>query len=167
MMSEWDVRKPLGTCAGTGTAIEPGTEYFAALVETEQGFVRQDFSCEYWRQNRPAVYCFWKSKMPRADEKKKLFVDDDMLMTFFERLENETEQEKLCFRFVLALVLMRKRLLKYENGCRQDGRDIWTLKITGQDRTVDVANPNLNEEQIEQLTSQIGQILQMEINYLG
>ena len=85
-----------------------------------------------------------------------------MLMSFFERLAEETDQEKVNFRFVLTLILMRKRKLKYD-GCKiDDGNEVWTLKVTGQDRYETVINPHLSEDQIEGLTSQMGQILQMD-----
>lgn len=161
-MADWEIKKTLGQCTGTGKEFEIGEEYFAALVETDEGLERRDFSAAYWNEHQPAVYCFWKTRMPNPEEKKKIFVDNEMLMAFFERLAEETDPEKINFRFVLTLILMRKRKLKY-NGCKiDDGNEIWTLKVTGQDRYEKVINPHLTEDQIEGLTSQMGQILQMD-----
>ena len=162
-MAEWIINKPLGECCGTGRQIEPGEEYFGALVETEQGLERRDFSAEYWEKEKPEVFCFWKTKLADPDEKKELFVSDEMLMAFFERLGHETDPEKVNFRFVLALVLMRKRRLKYDATKMDDGNETWSLRVVGQKETVEVANPHLDDEQIELLTSQIGQILQMDM----
>ncbi len=162
-MEEWTIDKPLGQCFGTGRKIQPGEEYFAALVQTEQGFQRRDFSAECWLQSKPEAYCYWKTKLPHPDQKKQIFVDDDVLMTFFDRLAIESEADKINFRFVLALVLMRRRRLKYEAARTENGREIWRLHITGSQDSVEVVNPNLGEEQIQQLSSQIGQILQAEL----
>jgi hypothetical protein len=109
------------------------------------------------------VFCYWKSRLPHPDQKKQIFVDDEMLMAFFERLENETEQEKVNFRFVLALILMRKRQLKYNATRVENGKEIWRLRIVGEKEIVEVINPHLDEEQVEQLSSQIGQILQTDL----
>jgi hypothetical protein len=163
-MDEWEIEKPLGQCWGSGKKIEYGEEYFAALVETNEGLQRRDFCAEYWQEQTPEVFCYWKTKLPHPDQKKRIFVDDEMLMAFFERLAEETEQEKINFRFVLALILMRKRRLKYDSSKTEDGREIWRLRIVGSDKQfVEVINPNLNEEQIEQLSSQLSQILQVEL----
>ncbi len=162
-MDEWEVSRPLGQCCGTGKKIGYGEEYFAALVEIGEGLARRDFCDDYWRQRRPAVFCYWKTKLPQPDEKKHRFVDDEMLMAFFERLGKETEQEKINFRFVLALVLMRKRRLKYDSSETKDGREIWRLRITGEKEFVEVINPKLDDEQVKQLTSQIGEILQTDL----
>ena len=137
-MADWEIKKTLGECCATGEEFQVGQEYFAALVETDEGLQRRGFSVEFWEQQKPGVYCFWKTKIPDSAQKKKIFVDDEMLMTFFERLATETDEEKVNFRFVLTLVLMRKRKLKYDSSETSDGRETWTLKVTGENRTVDV-----------------------------
>jgi hypothetical protein len=163
-MDEWEIEKPLGQCFGSGKRIEYSEEFFAALIETDQGLQRQDFCSDYWQEQKPDVFCYWKTKLPHPDQKRRIFVDDQMLMAFFERLEQETEQEKINFRFVLALILMRKRRLKYDSSKIKDDKEIWRLRIVGSDKQfVEVVNPNLNEEQIEQLSSQLSQILQVEL----
>ena len=162
-MEEWEINKPLGQCYGTGKKIGCGEEYFAALVETEQGLQRRDFCADYWQKEKPNVFCYWKSKLPRPDQKKQRFIDDEMLMVFFERLAQETEQEKVNFRFVLAMVLMRKRRLKYDSSKTEGDKEIWRLRVVGDNQFVEVINPHLDEEQIKQLSSQIGQILQTDL----
>lgn len=162
-MEEWEIDKPVGQCYGTGRKIEAGEEYFGALVETDQGLLRRDFCAEYWNNEKPDAFCHWKTKLPHPDQKKPIFVDDEMLMAFFRRLENETEQEKINFRFVLALILTRKRCLKYDSSRTENGREIWRLRITGENDFVEVFNPHLDQQQIEQLTSQMGEILQTDL----
>jgi len=142
-MGEWEINKPLGQCHGTEKKIEYGEEYFES--------------------QKPDVFCYWKSRLPEPGQKKQLFVDDQMLMAFFERLEKETEQEKVNFRFVLALILMRKRILKYDETINKDDKEIWRLRVVGEKHTVEVVNPHLDEEQIEQLSSQIGEILHTDL----
>jgi hypothetical protein len=161
-MNEWAINKPLGQCYGTGRKIEWGEEYFGALVQTEEGLQRRDFCPEYWQSRKPDTFCYWKTRLPQPGQKKQLFVDDQMLMAFFERLEKETEQEKVNFRFVLALILMRKRILKYEDSRTDGDKEIWVLRTVGDRQTAEVVNPHLDEAQIEQLSSQIGEILQTE-----
>jgi hypothetical protein len=162
-MGDWEIKRPLGECCGSGKRIESGEEYFGALIETEQGLERRDFSREFWESTKPSVFCYWKTKLAAPDQKKQVFIDDSMLMAFFERLANETDPEKLNFRFVLALVLMRKRRLKYDAAKTANGNEVWCLRVAGDKETVEVVNPHLDEGQIEQLSSQIGQILQMDM----
>jgi hypothetical protein len=162
-MDEWEIDKPLGQCYGTGKKIEPGQGYFAALVETQEGLQRRDFCADYWQQQKPDVFCYWKTKLPEPGRKKQLFVDDQMLMAFFDRLAAESDQEKINFRFVLTLILMRKRLLKYDSSRTEDDKEIWRLRMVGDKEFVEVVNPHLDEGQIEQLSSQLSEILQVDL----
>jgi len=162
-MADWEINRPLGQCCGSSRKIEYGEDYYGALIETEQGLQRRDFSSEYWEREKPRVFCFWRTKLAAPNEKKQLFVSDDMLMAFFERLAGETDPGKVNFRFVLALVLMRKRRLKYDSTKSNNGQETWCLRPTGDKELVEVVNPHLTEDQIEQLTSQVGQILQTDL----
>ena len=162
-MADWEINKPIGQCAGSGKEIQSGEEYYGALVQSEEGLKRCDFCMEYWETQKPEVFCFWKTKLPDPDQKKRIFIDDNMLMAFFERLENETDQEKVNFRFVLAMILMRKRFFKYDETKIEDGNEVWRLRVVGDKSFVEVTNPHLNEEQIEQLSSQLGDILQTDL----
>jgi hypothetical protein len=61
------------------------------------------------------------------------------------------------------LILMRKRILKYDETINKDDKEVWRLRIVGEKHTVEVVNPHLDEEQVEQLSSQIGEILQTDL----
>jgi hypothetical protein len=162
-MADWEIKKTLGQCCGTGREFAVDEEYYAALVETAEGLVRQDFCAEYWESQKPQVYCFWKTRMPSPDRKKQIFIDTEMLLAFFDRLATESDPEKIQFRFVLMLILMRKKRLKYESSRVEEGREIWTVRVAGQDRMEEAENPHLTEEQVEQLSAQMSQILQADL----
>ena len=162
-MEQWEVKRGSGLCAGTGSKFGPGQEYYAALIDIEGGFERRDYSIEYWDGHELKVYSFWKTRVPLANQKKKLFVDDDVLINFFERLAGEEEQIKVNFRFVLALILMRKRILKYEDSHREDDKEIWQMRLVRETKIREVINPKLDNEQIEQVSQELSSILQGEL----
>jgi hypothetical protein len=101
--------------------------------------------------------------MPRAEQKKKVFVDDQVLCELFERLGSATEPNKLNFRFVLGLILMRKRMIVYEDTRVEDGREIWSVRFKGRDDRLDLLNPKLDESQVHEVSTQLGQILNEEL----
>jgi len=160
----YDVAKPLGKCHVTGEAIAPGEKFMAALRETPLGFERVDVSMKAWPQfDRKDVVGFWQTTMPAHEQKKKLFVDDEVLCDLFERLKDTTEQPKLNFRFVLGLILMRKKMLVYENSRSEDGKDIWVVRFRGKEEPLDLLNPKLDETQVAEVSQQLGQILNEEL----
>src|ERR671917_474696 len=109
------VARPGGTCAVSGRAIVAGERFMAAVRETPAGLERIDVAAEHWEAfDKNGLLAFWQTVMPRAEEKKKGFVDDEVLCTLFERLAEASETPKIHFRFVLGLILMRKRLVLYD-----------------------------------------------------
>ncbi len=148
------------------------------------GMQRLDVSKEAWEAGfRPErLFCYWKTTVPEPNEKKKLFVDDAVLMNLLRRLEDATEPQRLAFRYVLALILMRKKLLRFDgteqHTAEQDDESIeqewWVLTPKqdvskghfgrwAEDDTIKVLDPHLDESQIEQVAYQLGEILDAEL----
>jgi len=159
-MAEWDVARSSGHCNRCDAELTEGQEYYAALLETPEGFERQDFCQACWDEQPAERFCFWKSRMPVREQKRtSLLVDDAVLINFFERLERETDPVRVRFRFVLALILMRKRLLRYEETVRKGDAEIWQMRLTGTSSVHEVVNPKLSDEEITEVSGQLGVIL--------
>jgi len=162
-MEQWQIQRSNGKCAGTGRTLQPEEEYYAALVDKKNCFERCDYSLDYWQENKPQVFCFWKTRILPLNQKKKIWVDDAILINLFERLAEQQESQKIHFRFVLALILMRKRLLKYEDSQKDGEKEIWKMRFSREKEIHQVINPHLEEEQIQQLAQELRTILQGEI----
>ena len=156
----YEVTRPQGRCTVCSQEIAGDVRFMAALIETPAGFQRSDTCLRCWDKfDRVNVIAFWQTQMPRPEQKKRLFVDDTVLCELFERLAWVTEPPKLNFRFVLALVLMRKRLLIYEST-RKDGEgEIWSVRLKGREDILDLLNPKLDESQMKEVGDQLSQIL--------
>jgi len=160
----YDVPRPGGKCAVSGRVIAPGEKFIAAVRETPASLERLDIALECWEDfKRADLLGYWHATMPSAQEKKKLFVNDEVLCTLFERLADATEQTKVHFRFVLGLILMRKRLLVYEDTRHDGGGDIWIVRVKGKDQRLELTDPKLNEQQMAEVSQQLGQILNEEL----
>ena len=177
MLADWEVAKTQGVCVGCGQDLEPNQEYYAVLLEgleapeqesqekaqTTGGLARQDYCQECWQQEPPQAFCFWKTRVPEPTQKQKLLVDDEVLVDLFERLAAESERAKLNFRFVLALILMRKRILKYQRTELRDGQEIWIMGQVRQQTQHEVLNPRLDDAQITEVSEQLSAILRSEL----
>ena len=159
MTQQWEVEPAAGRCAVTGRRLEEGEEFYSALFEDGESFRRSDYSVDSWKGPPEGSYCHFKSRVPIKLKRKKLLVDNEILVNFFLRLGDETEPTRLQFRFVLALILMRKRLLRYEGSTIESGADVWRMLLTTDRSTHGVVNPRLTDEQIEGVSSQLSAIL--------
>lgn len=157
-----DVPKPHGVCAVSGQPIAAGEKFVAAIRETPEGIERLDVMLEHWPaffEGRTDLLAYWHTVMPHVEVKKKVFVDDEVLCTLFERLADATEEAKVNFRFVLGLVLMRKRLIVYEQTRREEGHDVWVVRLKGREDRLDLVDPKLDESKVADVSQQLGEIL--------
>ena len=95
-------------------------------------------------------------------------VDDDLLMNVFERLADDDRPQRAQFRFVIALVLMRKKLLRYAGRETRENHEFWMLSPrvpadTAPPPPFAVLNPRLRDEDIRELTDQLGEILNADL----
>ena len=167
MITEYNIERTAGVCAKCGRTLQEKEEFFAVLTEAGESFAREDWCLGCWespgRGEIANLFGVWRSRMPVRQTKRKLFVDDAMLVNFFQRLEGAQEPARVNFRFVLALVLMRKRLLVYERTIRENGAERWVVRRRGSDELHEVPDPKLDETRIGEISDQLGEILQGEL----
>lgn len=181
--SDYRIERHSGVCAETGRKIEPGETYIALVVEDGESLARIDLSLEAWEAyaDNSAERCFgyWRAVAPQPDEKPKVFVDDTVLLELLKRLDDAAQSQRVAFRFVLMLILMRKKLLRYDKTERSTGadgqtREWWVLTPKAdptkgplgrwaEDETIKVLDPHLDEEGIRAVTEQLGEILNAEL----
>jgi hypothetical protein len=167
MAQQWEVQSPTGRCSVTGRALAENDEFYAVLFPEGEGFRREDYSLAAWQGPPEGSFCFFKSRVPVREKKKRLLVDNDILFNFFTRLASETEPARIQFRFVLALILMRKRLLRYEGMAVEEGVEVWRMVQPGQQTEHKVINPRLTDDQIEGVSRQLSAILHGDMGEWG
>ena len=158
-MGQWEVQRTTGACTVTGRTLEEGEEYYAALFEEGDSFRRVDYCLEAWNGPPEGSFCHFRTRVPTKRKARKLLVDDAALVGFFRRLEDETEEARVQFRFVLALILMRKRQLKYVRSQTENGIETWDMTLTVDQSEHSVVNPRLTDDQIELVSRQLTAIL--------
>lgn len=168
--SHYQVARPTGVCAASGAVLEPGSTCMATLCEDPEteGLHRLDFTLEAWEAGaRPErLFSCWRTTVHTPEEKRKLLVDDDVLLDVFERLADDDRPQRIAFRFVLALILMRKRRLRFVERRGSGENERWLLRAKGaSDETppLEVVNPHLGDDDVRELTAQLGEIMQGEM----
>ena len=166
--SSYPVARPIGTCASTGAAIAAGERYVATFVQRDGSeiFERLDFTAAAWEGGaRPlpplTLFASWVAVMPTGDAKRKLLLDDDEVLDLFEQLAEANQAKQLSFRYVLALLLIRRRVLTLEGS--KPG--LLQVKIKrpiaemAQQPVIDVVDPGMDDgaivDAIEQMSGLI------------
>ena len=168
MPKEYNIAKAAGRCAACGGPLAPGAEFVAAVREAGEELLREDFCPGCWEGRAAAgageLLGHWRSRVPQPQEKKKRFVDEEVILSFFHRLEDADQPASLQFRFVLALALMRKKMLIYDRReKRDDGQELWTLHWRGTDQPCQLINPHMDEAAVEQVGQRLAQVMEGEL----
>jgi hypothetical protein len=160
MANEYEISRATGKCAATGREFKENEFYHAALFESAEGFERKDFCVEAWSGPPEGCFCHWKGRIPTREKKPAtIAVDSSILMNLFCRLEDDSSEMRQKFRFVLALLLMRKRLLRFEQAIRNENREYWQVRLVQEQSIQQVLNPHLSEQEIDGLSAQLTAIL--------
>lgn len=164
MGKDYEIAGASEACGGCGRELAGGEEFVAVLYDRGETFERQDLCGDCWAglgESQESAFSVWRSRVPTRDEPKRRFVSNDVLIEFFERLEGAGEPAKINFRFVLALMLMRKKLLVYDGSeVDEDGRDIWTMHLKADAKPIQVVHPALDARQMAEVTAQLGAVFE-------
>jgi hypothetical protein len=160
-MTEYQIQPPTLRCARTGRELKTGESYYSVLRETPQGFAREDYALEAWQGPPENAIGFWRATVAAAATAKgPPPIDNAVIAQFFEHLAGEEDATKQNFRFILALLLLRRKVLKLAGQMSQAGRDILVLRATATGQEHRVVDPGLTEEQLARVQAEVSRILQ-------
>jgi hypothetical protein len=163
MQTDWTIQSRSGRCAATGRDFAEGELFYTLLFRERAGFRREDISEDAWkeRQSQSAdhqPYSFWRAKfepaviVPEALAKE---TAEDLLRGYM----TEHDESHANARYILALMLERKRLLK-QIEAKEDihGRTLVYEHVkTGE--VFIVPDPGLRLDQIEAVQNEVAALL--------
>jgi hypothetical protein len=85
--------------------------------------------------------------------------DDDLLEDCFQRLEGQVEPSRVNFRYVIALLLMRRRRFRYETSVMENGVETMILRCQRTQTKHEVINPRLNDDAMTQVQEEVFNVL--------
>ena len=156
---DYSIKPSTGSCAGCGREFAVGTQYFSALYEAEDaGFQRRDYCKGCWEPDA-RMYCYWRTKAVAAEDDKPRLAESDVLFELLEKLARAADTVKKKFRYIVALALMRRRLLRLEETSRQGDNEILVFVAPKGEAVYRVENPGLSADEVDQITQEVGHIL--------
>jgi hypothetical protein len=156
MSADWEIARVTGRCAATGRELTEGESYYAVLLTTPAGLERRDYSIAGWSGLPEGSFCHWRGRIPTRQKRQgPISLDAELLTQLFLRLEESDSEPIQQLRFVLGLLLMRKRLVRVEQTLQEGGREFWQLRLVTDQSLHQVPNPQLTTEQIDRLSAQL------------
>jgi hypothetical protein len=169
MSTDWSIQSRTERCSATGEPFQSGQYFYTVLYEEKTGFRREDLSEAAWKQRRDAglggpgnakPYSFWRSKFeapaPPAPEALGKQTAEDLLRRYM----TENAPEHANVRYILALMLERKRLLKEVDLKEGEGGGLTRIYQHAKTGEVFVIpDPGLLLDQMAEVQTQVAELL--------
>jgi hypothetical protein len=117
-MLDFEIQRCTRRCAKTDRELQPGEEVYSVLLTEGAEVVRRDFSRQAWDGPPEEAIGWWKSRIPDATAKRANWAPNDVMLEYFQQLE--AKPEKSDVRYVLALLMARRRILRLEDAETDD-----------------------------------------------
>jgi hypothetical protein len=139
--------------------LRPGEAYRAAVVDEAGRFVRREFAPDAWSGPPENVIGHWTARVPSSGETpKRPAIDADLLVECFRRLDGATEPDRVQFRYVVALLLLRHKRFKLD-GPQKSTTSYLGLKDARTGDRHEVLDPGMNEDAMAAVQEEVFRVL--------
>ena len=152
---DYELQRCTRHCAASGRELREGEAIYSVLVGRGAQLERLDYAAAAWPGPPENAVGWWKSNMPTRDHKPRQ-TPSEVLLDMLKQLDGVADQED--FRYVLALLLVRRRVLRIEETT-QDESDLLTLYSPRDDQTFTVRAILPDEERTRHIQETLSQMM--------
>ena len=160
---DFEVQRCSRHCAATERELSPGEVYYSALLAEGAGVERRDYSREGWNGPPDGTVAWWKSRIPDRATKRKRWAPNEVMLRFFEELDQRGDdlQSHDDMRYVLGLLLVRRRVLRQEESERdEDGNEVLVLYSPRRETTYKLPTAIPHGERINEIQDELARLLE-------
>ncbi len=118
---DYEIQRFTRRCAVSGRELKSGEVYYSALMPDGATVARRDFAAEVWTGPPDEALGWWKAEVPPPDTSKPQWAPNDAMLELFDTLADQLDAGDM--RYVLTLLLVRRRVLRLEDTEKNDRGD--------------------------------------------
>lgn len=165
MLGEYKVGRCSRQCHALKRPLREGEWYYSVvLLDDDEECIRQDFSAESWKEPPAGAVGWWKSRMPTADAKKMVLAPTEVLIDLLRQMGDFPGKEKS--RYLLALMLMRRRIVRPVKSASDEGEDqdqnLLRVEVIADGSLIDVPTCLISRSESEALKDELNELLYCE-----
>jgi len=161
----WSIKSRAHVCAVTERHFEDGESFYTAIFPDPEssGYLRKDFSAEAWEQlddDDTDPFSFWQSTYHAPIKEEPVEVTEESPEDLLRRLIEEDEEHTENARYILAVMLERKKQL-VEADSQPTGTGI--IRIYEHRKSGDVfivKDPNIPLDEVEKVQEEVTLLLE-------
>jgi hypothetical protein len=156
---DYEVQRSTRRCTVSGREFAPGEKFYSVLLVEGAELRRYDYAVEAWSSPPPGAVGWWQSQLPDAGAKRPHGAPNDVLLQFFDELADQPERQDM--RYVLALLLVRRRVFRLEEDERSaTGGEVLVLHCPRRDATYEVPVILPDQARIDDIQQELARLLE-------
>ncbi len=157
-MLDFEIQRCTRRCAKTDRELHPGETFYSVLAAEGAVVVRRDFCDEAWEGPPEGAIGWWKSQMPEPNARKFHWAPNDVMLHYFEQLEGQADKQDV--RYVLALLMIRRRVVRLEDTETDDtGREVLVLYCPRNENEYKTAVVMPDDQRAAEIQEELAQLL--------
>jgi hypothetical protein len=156
---DYEVQRSTRHCTETGREFAPGETYFSVLVDEGADLKRYDYAVESWTGPSDKAVGWWKSQVPDQSVARKHWAPNDVMLHFWDELAEQPDKQDM--RYVLTLLLIRRRVFRLEEDTRDSqNAEMLAVYCPRREQTYQVAAVVPEPARVEQIQEELAALLQ-------
>jgi hypothetical protein len=158
-MMDYEFQHSGKRCAATGREFAPGETYYSVLVAEGAELKRYDYAADAWHGPPETAIGCWQSQVPDSRRSRKRWAPNDIMLQFWDELAKEPDKSDM--RYVLTLLLTRRRVFRFEEEKGESAHhDALKVYCPRRDTSYEVPAVAPAPERIEQIQEELTSLLQ-------
>jgi hypothetical protein len=158
-MAQYRIGKSQGKCASCEREFLDGEEVVSCVYPEEDSLGRTDLCTACWDAGKaPEYISTWRWKVEKKAPPKRF--DRKAALELFQALSDSEESRDADTAYILALLLMRKKVFELERTGSENGVSAMVLKLKGTTEEFKVPGRELTEERLEQVKDNLESIFE-------
>jgi hypothetical protein len=163
MQNDWSIQSRSDRCAASGEPFQDGDFFYTLLFDEGTGYRREDLSDAAFKarpDDAPTPFSFWRSKFEAPPPGEPEPLGKQTAEELLRRYMLEQSPQYANARYILALMLERKRQLKQiDQKQNEDGQSVLIYELRGTGEVFVIPDPKLRLEQIAEVQAEIAPLL--------
>lgn len=170
MLGEYKVSRSSRRCASLDRPLREGETYYSVVIESADQYVRRDYAAEAWQGPPADAIGWWKCRMPRAEEQRRVLAPKEVLIDLLRQTADVSNQAKS--RYLLALLLLRRRIIRpapaavNDSGAVDAGSPdqpaLLRVDVGGEPSIIEIPVCQISRSEAESLRNELNQLIYCE-----
>ena len=160
-LDDWDhIQTRSVTCNGCQKAFEDKEDYHTALSLSAEGYRRRDLCQACWNAaERTSAVSYWQGTFQVPPPPKPETLKKEDAESLLRKFIDSKDPGHANARYILAIMLERKRTLRQRDTTEQDGQKILIYDHARTGETFLVPDPRLRLDQLEAVQTEVAALL--------